>query len=113
MEKTIIVAIITNLGTLIVLFWLLARIQRLMREHPPHDHDDEDKVDDGWHSWRFWVSPDDDKTGQADKSTEGGDEFRTDPGPTMTEDVSRTSRSTAEKDLRRNKPSGDERVRFQ
>lgn len=108
MEKTIIVAIITNLGTLIVLFWLLGRIQRLMREHPPQDRGDEGKVDDGWHSWRFWLSPDDDKTSQADKSTEGGDESRTDTGLTMTEDVSQMSRSTAEKDQRQNKPSGDE-----
>ena len=60
MEKTVIVAILTNLGTILVLIWFMLRVDRLLREHPSHQTDDK-SGDDSWHSWRFWnpPSPDD------------------------------------------------------
>ncbi|WP_141650128.1 hypothetical protein [Bifidobacterium polysaccharolyticum] len=60
MEKTVIVAILTNLGTILVLIWFMLRVDRLLREHPSHQTDDKSE-DDSWHSWRFWnpPSPDD------------------------------------------------------
>lgn len=77
MEKTVIVAIITNLGTLIVLFWFLGRVQKLLREHPSQDQGDESKVDDGWHSWRFWLRSDDSETDQSAQPVEGDDRAET------------------------------------
>ena len=56
MEKTVIIAIVTNLGTILVLIWFMLRVERLMREHPSHQTDDKSK-DDSWHSWRFWNPP--------------------------------------------------------
>ena len=56
MEKTVIVAIVTNLGTILVLIWFMLRVDRLLREHPSHQTDDKDE-DDSWHSWRFWNPP--------------------------------------------------------
>ena len=55
-----IVAILTNLGTILVLIWFMLRVDRLLREHPNHQTDDKSE-DDSWHSWRFWnpPSPDD------------------------------------------------------
>ena len=81
MEKTVIVAIITNLGTLIVLFWFLGRVQKLLREHPSRDQGDENKVDDGWHSWRFWLPSDDGETGRPARPAEVEDQAETGSGP--------------------------------
>lgn len=81
MEKTVIVAIITNLGTLIVLFWFLGRVQKLLREHPSQDQGDERKVDDGWHSWRFWLRSDDSETDQSAQPVEGDDRAETSSEP--------------------------------
>ncbi|MDT7510804.1 hypothetical protein [Bifidobacterium sp. H6bp9] len=64
MEKTVIVAIVTNLGTILVLIWFMLRVDRLLREHPSHQTDDKDE-DDSWHSWRFWNPPSSD--GNEDK----------------------------------------------
>lgn len=81
MEKTVIVAIITNLGTLIVLFWFLGRVQKLLREHPSQDQGDENKVDEGWHSWRFWLPSDDGEIGRQAQPAEGEDQAATSSGP--------------------------------
>ncbi|MCX8646500.1 hypothetical protein J3T92_07765 [Bifidobacterium sp. B4081] len=51
-----IVAIVTNLGTILVLIWFMLRVDRLLREHPSHQTDDKSE-DDSWHSWRFWNPP--------------------------------------------------------
>ena len=51
-----IVAIVTNLGTILVLIWFMLRVDRLLQEHPSHQTDDKDE-DDSWHSWRFWNPP--------------------------------------------------------
>ena len=51
-----IVAIVTNLGTILVLIWFMLRVDRLLREHPSHQTDDKNE-DDSWHSWRFWYPP--------------------------------------------------------
>ena len=51
-----VVAIVTNLGTILVLIWFMLRVDRLLREHPSHQTDDKSK-DDSWHSWRFWNPP--------------------------------------------------------
>lgn len=51
-----IVAIITNLGTILVLIWFMLRVDRLLREHPSQQADDK-SGDDSWHSWRFWNPP--------------------------------------------------------
>ena len=56
MEKTVVVAIVTNLGTILVMIWFMLRVDRLLREHPSHQTDDKSE-DDGWHSWRFWNPP--------------------------------------------------------
>ena len=56
MEKTVIVAILTNLGTILVLIWFMLRVDRLLREHPSHQTDNKSE-DDSWHSWRFWNPP--------------------------------------------------------
>ena len=56
MEKTVIVAIVTNLGTILVLIWFMLRVDRLLRRHPSQQTDDKSE-DDGWHSWRFWNPP--------------------------------------------------------
>lgn len=56
MEKTVIVAILTNLGTILVLIWFMLRVDRLLREHPSHQTDNK-SGDDSWHSWRFWNPP--------------------------------------------------------
>ncbi|MCX8644686.1 hypothetical protein J3U02_07750 [Bifidobacterium sp. B4077] len=49
-------AIVTNLGTILVLIWFMLRVDRLLREHPSHQTDDKSE-DDSWHSWRFWNPP--------------------------------------------------------
>lgn len=59
MEKVIIIGVIVNLGTLIVLFWFLNRIQKIMQEHPSPKQEEENEDDDSWHSWRFWLPPED------------------------------------------------------
>lgn len=59
MEKVIIIGVIVNLGTLIVLYWFLNRIQKLLQEHPSPKQEEETKEDDSWHSWRFWLPPED------------------------------------------------------
>ena len=51
-----IVAILTNLGTILVLIWFMLRVDRLLREHPSHQTDNKSE-DDSWHSWRFWNPP--------------------------------------------------------
>ena len=51
-----IVAILTNLGTILVLIWFMLRVDRLLREHPSHQTDNK-SGDDSWHSWRFWNPP--------------------------------------------------------
>lgn len=51
-----IVAIITNIGTILVLIWFVLRVDRLLREHPSHQTDDKSE-NDSWHSWRFWNPP--------------------------------------------------------
>ena len=56
MEKTVIVAIVTNLGTILVLIWFMLRVDRLLREHPSHQTDNKSE-DDSWHSWRVWNPP--------------------------------------------------------
>ena len=38
-----IVAIVTNLGTILVLIWFMLRVDK--------------SEDDSWHSWRFWNPP--------------------------------------------------------
>ena len=57
-----VVAIVTNLGTILVLIWFMLRVDRLLREHPSHQTDDKSK-DDSWHSWRFWSPPSSDDNG--------------------------------------------------
>ena len=56
MEKAVIVAIVTNIGTILVLIWFMLRVDRLLRENPSQQNDDESE-DDSWHSWRFWNPP--------------------------------------------------------
>ena len=51
-----IVAIVTNIGTILVLIWFMLRVDRLLREHPSHQTEDKSR-DDSWHSWRFWNPP--------------------------------------------------------
>lgn len=60
MEKTVIVAIVTNIGTILVLIWFMLRVNRLLREHPSHQIEDKSE-DDSWHSWRFWNHPSSDE----------------------------------------------------
>ena len=51
-----IVAIVTNIGTILVLIWFMLRVDRLLREHPSHQTEDK-SGEDSWHSWRFWNPP--------------------------------------------------------
>ena len=55
-----IVAIVTNIGTILVLIWFMLRVDRLLREHPTHQTEDRSE-DDSWHSWRFWNPPNPDE----------------------------------------------------
>ena len=57
-----IVAIVTNIGTILVLIWFMLRVNRLLREHPSHQIEDKSE-DDSWHSWRFWNPPSPDENG--------------------------------------------------
>lgn len=82
MEKTVIVAIVTNIGTILVLIWFMLRVDRLLREHPSHQTEDK-REDDSWHSWRFWNPPSPDENGDDLEA----DSPITDKSPGADEDV--------------------------
>lgn len=77
-----IVAIVTNLGTILVLIWFMLRVDRLLREHPSQQADDRSE-DDSWHSWRFWNPP----SSNDNKDELDADSPITDESPEADEDM--------------------------